>query len=82
MRIRGVLLKLGIRVPATAVATLLRRHGLGSAPRRGPTWREFLKAQAQGAIACDSLTLETLRLKTLYMPVSHPQVSAEYRVAA
>ncbi len=69
MRIRGELLKLGIRVSATTVATLLLRHGLGPAPRRGPTWREFLKAQAHEAIACDFLTVETIRLKTLYVLV-------------
>jgi hypothetical protein len=46
---------------------VLRRAGLGPAPRRGPTWSEFLKAQAHGIIACDFLTVETLRLKTLYV---------------
>ena len=65
----GELLKLGIRVSATTIATLLRRHGLGPAPRRGPTWGEFLRAQAQGTIACDFLTVETIRLKTLYVLV-------------
>lgn len=53
-RIRGELLKLGIRVSATTVATLLRRHGVGPAPRRGPTWGEFLRQQASGMLACDS----------------------------
>jgi len=69
MRIRGELLKLGIRVSATTVAMLLRRHGLGPAPRRGPTWREFLKAQAHGIIACDFLTVEPIGLKTLHVLV-------------
>jgi putative transposase len=66
-RIRGELLKLGIRVSATTVATLLRRHGLGPAPRRGPTWGEFLHQQATGILACDFFTVETLRLRTLYV---------------
>jgi hypothetical protein len=43
MRIRGELLKLGVRVSATTIATALRRAGLGPAPRRGPTWSEFLR---------------------------------------
>jgi transposase len=31
--------KLDVRVSATSVRTILRRHGLGPAPRRGgPTW--------------------------------------------
>lgn len=34
LRIRGELLKLGVRVSATAIRTVLRREGLGPAPRR------------------------------------------------
>ena len=67
-RIRGELLKLGIRVSATTVRTTLIRHGLGPAPRRwGPTWAEFLRSQAQGILACDFFTVETVLLKTLYV---------------
>jgi len=69
MRIRGELLKLGVRVSATTIATVLRRAGLGPAPRRGPTWREFLHQQAAGILACDFLTVETITLKTLYVLV-------------
>jgi putative transposase len=51
MRIRGELLKLGISVSATTVATVLRASGLGPAPRRaGPSWSEFLRAQAQSLV--------------------------------
>ena len=50
MRIRGELLKLGIRVSATTIATVLRTSGLGPAPRRGPTWKEFLRSQAAGIL--------------------------------
>jgi hypothetical protein len=43
---------------------------LGPAPRRdGPTWREFLSAQAKGIVACDYFTVETVFLKTLYVLV-------------
>jgi putative transposase len=62
MRIKGELQGLGIRVSATAIAMLLRRHGIGPAPRRGPTWSQFLKAQASGVIACDFFTVETALL--------------------
>ena len=51
MRIEGELLKLGISVSATTIATVLRRSGLGPAPRRlGPSWSEFLRAQAYGLL--------------------------------
>ncbi len=66
VRICGELRKLGIRVGATTIRTLLRRHGLGPAPRRtGPSWTQFLRAQAEGIVACDLFTVETIRLKTL-----------------
>jgi hypothetical protein len=51
MRIEGELLKLGISVSATTVASVLRASGLGPAPRRiGPSWPEFLRAQAHSML--------------------------------
>jgi len=42
--------------------------GLRPAPRRaGPTWSQFLRAQAEGVLATDFFTVETVRLKTLYV---------------
>jgi putative transposase len=68
VRIQGELRKLGIRVGATTIRTLLRRHELGPAPRRGgPSWSQFLRAQAQGIVACDFFTVETVSLRTLYV---------------
>lgn len=61
-------MKLGIRVSATTVRTVLLRHGLDPAPRRiGPSWSEFLRSQAAGILACDFFTVETLRPQTLYV---------------
>src|SRR3954468_18493278 len=52
MRIRGQLKKLGIEVSGTTIANLLRRAGLGPAPRRlGPSWSQFLRAEAYGLLA-------------------------------
>src|SRR5205814_1879777 len=68
VRIVGECRKLAVRVSATSVRTILRRHHLGPAPRRGgPTWRQFLRAQAVGTLACDFLTVETVALTRLYV---------------
>src|SRR6266487_2693961 len=67
-RIQGELKKLGIRVSATTIRTVLLGNGLRPAPRRASvTWRAFLRAQAAGIIAADFFTVETVRLKTLYV---------------
>jgi hypothetical protein len=66
-RIQGELLGLGIRLSATSIATILRRAGLHPAPRRGPTWAQFLRSQASGILACDFLTVETVLLKTYHV---------------
>ena len=68
LRIVGECRKLGVRVSATSVRRILRRHRLGPAPRRGgPSWTAFLRAQATGMLACDFFTVETVGLTRLYV---------------
>ena len=53
-RIHAELLMLGYRVGASTVWSILQAHGLDPAPgRSGLTWQQFLKAQAEGILACD-----------------------------
>jgi hypothetical protein len=56
-------------VSATSVRRILRRHGIGPAPRRhrGPSWAQFLRAQTAGTLACDFFTVETVGLTRLYV---------------
>jgi hypothetical protein len=48
---------------------ILRRHRLGPAPRRGggPSWVQFLRAQATGTLAIDFCTVETVSLTRLHV---------------
>ncbi len=68
LRIVGELRKLGIAVSKGSVANVLRRHHLHPAPRRsGPTWVEFLHAQAKGIVATDFFTVDTVLCRRYYV---------------
>jgi putative transposase len=58
-RIHGELAKLGVMVAPSTVREILRAAGIDPAPRRaGPTWRQFLHAQAAGILAVDFLHVD------------------------
>jgi hypothetical protein len=68
LRIVGECRNLGVRVSAASVRRILRRHRLGPAPRRGgPSWAQFLRAQASGLLVTDFFTVETVGLTRLYV---------------
>jgi len=65
-RIHGELAKLGVTMAQSTVREILRTAGIDPAPRRpGPTWRQFLHAQAAGILAVDFFHVDTVLLKRL-----------------
>ncbi len=68
--IHGELVKLGMAVAPSTVWEILHAAGIDPAPRRsGPTWRQFLAAQAAGILAVDFLHVDTVLLKRIYVLV-------------
>src|SRR3981081_1758730 len=66
-RIAGELAGMGRQTGASTVWTILKRAGIDPCPRRsGPTWGEFLRAQAEGILACDFFHCDTVLLTRLY----------------
>ena len=67
-RIRGELVGLGHPIAASTVWKILKDAGLDPAPRRaGPTWRQFLSAQAHAILAVDFAHVDTVFLRRLYV---------------
>src|SRR4051812_24012294 len=67
-RVHGELVGLGYRVAASTVWKILNKAGVDPAPRRsGPTWNQFLTAQAHTILSCDFFTVDTVLLKRIYV---------------
>jgi hypothetical protein len=67
-RIQGELARLGHKIAHSTVWEILKMAGIDPAPRRtGPTWSEFLSAQAHRIISCDFLHIDTVLLNRLYV---------------
>ena len=66
-RVQGELVRLGHPIAASTVWQILHDAGIDPAPRRtGPTWKQFLSAQARGIIAADFVHVDTVLLRRLY----------------
>ena len=81
-RIHGELATMGNVIAPSSVWSILKRHGVEPSPRRsGPTWAEFLAAQARGLIACDFFHVDTILLRRLYVLVFIHHDTRRVRIA-
>jgi hypothetical protein len=66
-RVQGELVRLGHPIAASTVWQILHDAGIDPAPRRtGPTWKQFLTAQARGILAADFVHVDTVLLRRVY----------------
>jgi putative transposase len=63
------------------VWTILHRGGVAPAPKRSAvSWRQFLRAQAEGVLAVDFFTVDTVLLKRVYVLVAIEVATRRVRV--
>ncbi|MGO9219373.1 MAG: integrase core domain-containing protein [Streptosporangiaceae bacterium] len=64
---QGELVRLGHQIAASTVWQILHDAGIDPAPRRlGPTWKQFLTAQARGMLAAGFVHVDTVLLRRVY----------------
>jgi hypothetical protein len=62
--VQGELVRLGHPIAACTVWQIQDDAGTGPAPRRtGPTWKQFLTAQARGILAAGFVHVDTVLLR-------------------
>jgi putative transposase len=65
--VHGELAGLGYRIGASTVWKILHAAGIDPSTRRsGPSWPEFLRAQAHAILAADLFHVDTIKLTRLY----------------
>jgi putative transposase len=73
-RVQGELVRLGHRIAASTVWQTLHDAGLDPAPdRSGPSWRQFLTAQAKAVLAMD-----VVHVDTVFLTRSYPLIVVEH----
>src|SRR6266566_4286771 len=69
-RVQGELVRLGHPIAASTVWQILHAAGIDPAPRRmGPTWKQFLTAQALGILAVDFVHVDNVFLRQIYAQI-------------
>jgi putative transposase len=62
------LCRLEYRIGASTVWTILQRPGVDPVPKRSAvSWRQFLRTLANGVLAVDFFTVDTVFLRRLYV---------------